>query len=98
MTAAAERGTWPEAWPALVQAEVTGRRELLAAGLVRAVGGRPAQVTALIAGLAAEIGGRPVTPDLVRHLSAGTREWLLQQLGAGCRPADDWFEVACPAC
>ena len=94
----AERSTWPEAWPKLDPAPLTGRRELAAAELAAARGSRPERVTALIAALADRIGGAPATPELVRRLSAGTREWLLQQLAASCRPAEDWFELTCPDC
>lgn len=91
-------GTWPEAWPALVPAPATGRRELVAAELAQGGESRPARVTALITGLAGTIGGQAATPDFVRRLSAGTREWLVQRLGATCRPAQDWFELTCAHC
>jgi len=90
--------TYPVAWPMFRFARATGRVELaVGEGLIEPHL-RPEQVTALLVAMLESVDGQAATPDLITRLSVGTREWLLQQCGSSCRPAQDWFEATCPSC
>jgi hypothetical protein len=90
--------TYPVAWPDVRFAPATGTVELAVGEGLGAPLPRPARVTALLSAILDQVNGEPATPEIITRLSVGTREWLLQQAGASCRPVDDWFEATCPDC
>lgn len=90
--------TYPEAWPTFTLAPGTGGMELAVAETAQGGLTRPERVTAVLLQCLSRIDGVPVTEDLLRRLSVGTREWLLQQVAADCRPAEDWLETCCATC
>ncbi len=90
--------THPVAWPTVCFAREVGALELSVGETVEGAASRPQRVSAILCAMIGEIDGAEATPDLVERLSSGTREWLLQQCGARCRPADDWFETRCNDC
>ncbi|WP_020180053.1 hypothetical protein [Methylopila sp. M107] len=59
---------------------------------------RPVRVSRVLAAALKTIDGEEATLGLVRCLSAGTREWLLQKVAALFRPRQDWFEGDCTVC
>lgn len=90
--------THANAWPRFCFAVETGEMELAVGEAAAARVSRPEKVTAILSAMLAEIDDSPATPALVRTLSTGTREWLLQQAAASCRPGADWFDVTCRDC
>ncbi|TRD16116.1 hypothetical protein [Palleronia caenipelagi] len=90
--------TYPTAWPAWSLARQTGVVELAVGEAVNDTSARPHRVTALLAAMLSHVDGQPSTQGLIRSLSMGTREWLLQQLAALCRPAEDWYDLKCLGC
>jgi hypothetical protein len=59
---------------------------------------RPQRVTAVLAAVFERIDGQAATPDLLRSLKSGSREWLLQQAATLVRPETIWFESCCTHC
>ena len=90
--------THPAAFPAVVFRAVSGAVELAVAEAAADFGTRPERVTAVLTALCGEVAGEPATPTLIRRLSAGTREWLLQRAALRFRSDFDWFEAPCQAC
>ena len=90
--------THPVAWPNVSFAREVGALELSVGEAVEGPLSRPQRVSAILRAMIGEIDGVEATPELVERLSSGTREWLLQQCGARCRPAEDWFEAHCKRC
>ena len=76
----------------------TGAFELALAEAAAGGGTRPARVTAVLVASLVRVGETNVTVELAQRLSAGTREWLLQQVASSFRPAEDWYETNCAAC
>jgi hypothetical protein len=58
----------------------------------------PAAVTAALAAALAEIGGEPATPEAVRELAVGDRQFLARRLGAHLGRDRVWLTAACRAC
>lgn len=90
--------TYPVAWPAFRFAPATGAVELAVGEALVAPATRPERVTALLTAMLESVDGVVAEAALITRLSVGTREWLLQQCGATCRPDSDWFEATCPGC
>ena len=90
--------THPDPWPRFRLGPATGAVELALGAGVEDSGSRPARVTAILAALLAEVAGEAASPALLRRLSVGAREWLLQQVAATCRSQPDWFDCTCPGC
>lgn len=90
--------THPVAFPAAQPRPAAGRVELAVAEAAVLSAGRPQRVSGLLVAGFAEIAGEPATRDLVRRLSAGTREWLLHRLAVVFRPDLTWFEAVCTHC
>lgn len=90
--------TFPQAFPPYRLRAITGEIELAIAQAAASGRPRAGRVTAVLAMALEEIGGAPATADLVRSLASGSRTWLLQQLAAAFRKADDWFEGRCRTC
>ena len=90
--------THANAWPEVRFATPTGTVELAVGEGLDAPLSRPARVTTLLAAFLESVDGEPATAAVLRSLSAGSREWLLQQAAATCRPSPDWFDCTCPAC
>ena len=77
---------------------MAGAAELAVAEAVIRPGTRPERVTRVLNAVYASIDGEPTTPDLVRRLPCGTREWLLQRSAHHFRPDLTWFEAHCAQC
>ena len=90
--------TFPQAFPPYRLRAITGEIELAIAQAAASARPRARRVTRVLSLALEEVGGIQVDADLVRALSSGTRTWLLQQLAAAFRKADDWFEGRCRAC
>jgi hypothetical protein len=90
--------THPAAFPAVVFRAMSGAVELAVAEAAAASGTRPERVTAVLTAICREVAGEPATPTLIRRLSAGTREWLLQRAALRFRSDLHWFEAPCQAC
>jgi hypothetical protein len=90
--------THPAAFPPVVFRAMSGAVELAAAEAAAASGTRPERVTAVLTAICGEVAGEPAAPQLIRRLSAGTREWLLQRAALRFRSDLDWFEAPCQAC
>lgn len=90
--------TYPVAWPGFERAAQTGALELAVSEAAYGGGPRPARVTALLAAFLDRIDGIKVDEPLIWSLSIGSREWLVQQIAALCRPQPDWFDCTCPDC
>ncbi len=85
-------------WPRFTLAPASGRVELAVGEMVQDGATRPERVTAALATMLDLVDGQPASAGLIRSLSMGSREWLLQQVAATCRPATDWFEAQCTGC
>jgi hypothetical protein len=59
---------------------------------------RPEQVTSALAAALLEVGGRPATPESVRSLTVGDRQFLTRQLAALLGRDGLWLTAACAAC
>jgi hypothetical protein len=90
--------THPSAFPEAELRSLSGAVELAAAEAAAASATRPERVTALLAAIYDEVAGEQATPALIRRLSAGTREWLLQRAALRFRADLEWFEAPCQAC
>lgn len=90
--------TLPIGRPAFALNAADGATELAIGTAAGGRGSRPERVTAVLAAALATVDGVQATGERVRELSSGTREWLLQQVGALFRPRQDWFEGRCPGC
>jgi len=77
---------------------LSGAVELAVAEAAAAPATRPERVTGVLAAIYDEITGEQTTPALIRRLSAGTREWLLQRAALRFRSDLEWFEAPCQAC
>jgi hypothetical protein len=77
---------------------LSGAVELAVAEAAAAAATRPERVTAVLAAIYDQIAGEQATPALIRRLSAGTREWLLQRAALRFRADLNWFEAPCQAC
>lgn len=86
------------AFPVARMRELDGATELAAATAVAASTTRPEAVTAVLSAMLDTLGGEPATPDVLRALPCGTREWLLQCAAARLNPALRWFEALCRHC
>jgi len=56
------------------------------------------QVTAALAAALATVGGQTATPDRVRDLAVGDRQFLLRQLGIRLHGDEHWRTETCRAC
>ena len=90
--------THPSAFPEAGFRQLSGAVELAVAEAAVAPAKRPERVTAVLAAIYDEIAGEQATPALIRRLSAGTREWLLQRAALRFRSDLEWFEAPCRAC
>lgn len=90
--------THPSAFPETEFRSLSGAVELAVAEAAAGPATRPEQVTAVLAAIYDEIAGERATAALVRRLSAGTREWLLQRAALRFRSDLEWFEAPCQAC
>ena len=90
--------THPSAFPETEFRSLSGAVELAVAEAAAGPATRPERVTAVLAAIYDEIAGERATPALVRQLSAGTREWLLQRAALRFRSDLAWFEAPCQAC
>lgn len=90
--------TLPLAAPEVVHRPATGAVELALADALESAPARAARATGVIVAALARIGDRPASADVARALAAGTRERLLQLIGARRRPLPDWREAVCERC
>jgi hypothetical protein len=90
--------THPSAFPEARFRPLSGAVELAVAEAAAAPATRPERVTGVLAAIYDEVAGEPATPPLIRRLSAGTREWLLQRAALRFRSDLKWFEALCQAC
>lgn len=90
--------TLPLVAPEVVHRPATGAVELALADALESAPTRAARVTGVIVVALERIGDHPATLEVARALSAGTRERLLQLIGARRRPAPDWREAVCERC
>jgi hypothetical protein len=90
--------TYPEAFPEARLKPLTGEVELAIADAAARPGARPERVTRILSAAYATVGGVAASPDLVRRLSSGAREWLAQRLALAFRPDLEWFEAECASC
>ncbi|HEV8579145.1 MAG TPA: hypothetical protein VGX68_08680 [Thermoanaerobaculia bacterium] len=58
----------------------------------------PAAVTAALAAALAEVGGEPSSPEVVRELAVGDRQFLVRQLSAHLGRDRVWLTAVCQAC
>ncbi len=86
------------AHPNAVMRPMAGLTELEVAEAAAHPGTRPERVTAVLNAVYERIADSPVTPELVRHLPCGTREWLLQRAAHFFNPDLTWFEATCAHC
>lgn len=84
--------------PNAVLRPMAGLTELAVAEAVARPGTRPERVTRVLSAVYQTIAGNPVTPDFVRGLPCGTREWLLQRAAHHFCPEITWFEATCTHC
>jgi hypothetical protein len=90
--------TYCAGFPELAFRDLTGEVEMALATARMSGEARPKRVSGLLAAAIAEIDGAPADLALVRRLSAGTREWALQQLMAHLVPETAWFIGTCEHC
>jgi hypothetical protein len=76
---------------------LTGEIELAVAEAGRAPN-PPAAVTSVLAAALAEVGGERATPEVVRELPVGDRQFLMRQLAAGLGCDGVWLSAPCGAC
>jgi len=63
-----------------------------------AVQNPPAGVTAVLAAALAGVGGQPATPQVVRALAVGDRQFLVRQLAARLDRDGVWLTSSCASC
>jgi hypothetical protein len=90
--------TLPIGLPKFSVREPDGVAELAIARGAAASLPRPMRVTGVLTAALKSIDGEEATAEVVRRLSSGTREWLLQKVASLFRPRDDWFQAACTTC
>jgi len=93
-----EANTPATAFPNAVLRPMAGMTELAVAEAVARPATRPAKVTAVLSAVYETVAENPVTPDFVRGLPCGTREWLLQRAARHFCPDISWFEATCTHC
>ena len=79
-------------------APMTGRLERSIAESGYVVDALPQQVTRILAGSLERVAGRRVDETLVRALSVGDRQFLMQRLEALIDPAPRWVTARCRGC
>lgn len=77
---------------------MSGRLELAVAEAAACPGARPERVSRVLTVIYETIASLPVTPDLIRCLPSGTREWLVQRAALHFRSDITWFEATCTGC
>lgn len=90
--------THASAFPAGTLKPLAGATELAVAEAAAGPGSRPERVTGVLSAIYGTIAGEPATPELVRSLCTGAREWLLQQAAHRLHPSLGWFEARCELC
>ncbi|MCP5086610.1 MAG: hypothetical protein GY952_07410 [Rhodobacteraceae bacterium] len=86
------------AFPSSVPARLTGRLELQLQSILSARLTRPERVTGVLDCVFDYVGGTAATPELIRRLATGAREWLLQRAGGLFLRDRGWFEASCQEC
>ncbi|MCP5073786.1 MAG: hypothetical protein GY947_10895 [Rhodobacteraceae bacterium] len=86
------------AFPSSVPARLTGRLELQLQSALSGRLTRPERVTGVLTCVFDYVGGVEATPDLIRRLATGAREWLLQRAGGLFYRDSGWFEASCARC
>lgn len=76
---------------------LTGEIELAVAEAERAPN-PPAAVTSVLSAALAEVGGERTTPEVVRELAVGDRQFLMRQLAAGLGCDGVWLTAPCGGC
>lgn len=89
--------TFPLAFPVARPRALTGEVELRLAAAAR-IGSRPQRVTAFLADSYEAVADEEAGLALMRSLSTGTREALLQSAALRFHPGLEWFQTRCASC
>jgi hypothetical protein len=85
-------------WPEPAPRTMTGAVELRLAMALDGAMTRPERVGAVIGAVFDALDGQAVTDAMIRHLSTGSRAWLLACAAAVTGAETGWFQADCQSC